>query len=135
MKSSTSPTKLLDSEEKSMHRHYELLKHHDNEKSCDLLKHYLPSTNDKDTCCICSEQVSFNPHNPFTSSCDSCGIVHERCCLTMNIADIDNDAIAKCPLCKCIIIRSNDSNITAYTWLSNHKNSLCPFCLVPTLSI
>jgi hypothetical protein len=132
---SKSSTIISESEKNSLNRHYELLSYHRKEISCQLLKPYIQGSKSIDKCCICTNDLSFNANNPFNSTCNSCGVIHDRCCLTMNIADIDNDTILKCPLCKCIIIQSNIDSMQSFTWLSNVKNSLCPNCLVPTLII
>ena len=122
---------LTDTEKKSLILQYELVKYHRKEYNCELLKSYLNKFNSYDTCYICSKQVSFNVHNPFHTTCDNCGITHDRCCKTMIIANIDED-IRKCPLCRCVVIQSN-TLYAPFKWLSDYNNSLCPFCCVPIL--
>lgn len=110
-----------------------------------------------DSCCLCDCPMPFDPASPEMSSCPSCGMAVERCCVTLQLAlsssrsgegEVDTTRFFRCPCCGSTAdraaicrmqqqVRSLQSIAVpsgAWPW-SLYTSALCPFCSVLMIRI
>lgn len=71
--------------------------------------------------------LTFDPSQPFESTCGNCNAVHDRCCLSLRLLDF-NRPIFRCHMCSSVC-RAPCTEDQSLAWLSLNAG-MCPFCLV-----
>jgi len=86
-----------------------------------------------EVCLNCDKPgVSFDPLQPFVSTCVHCNSVYDRCCLSLRLVNFDL-SVYKCQMCCSVCVSDNDvgddDDGHFFHWLPS-TSRLCPFCLV-----